>query len=127
MNNKPEFQQFLVEWVFFISFEKRKWFTWFWKNRTANTYEIQVFNIHMIVGMPWHEEFIKRQYKDSWCSDWIKSFEQTNAIHQKHLWPGWKFKRIYTLPTNKGNWSERIAGLENGAYNDYFPLPKSNN
>lgn len=51
-------------WVFWIRFEKRKWFTHFWKMRGGNSMDIQFFNIHVSIGLPWHQVRLKYASED---------------------------------------------------------------
>jgi hypothetical protein len=52
MNSKLE----KIDWVFWITVEKRDWFTNFWKLRGSNCLNIQIYNYHIGIGLPWHKE-----------------------------------------------------------------------
>ena len=47
-------------WVFWIRFEKRDWFCNFWKSRGSNCLDIQIFKLHISIGMPWHKEVLRK-------------------------------------------------------------------
>lgn len=47
-------------WVFWLRFEKRDWFTNFWKSRGANCLDIQIYKLHISIGMPWHTEVLRK-------------------------------------------------------------------
>jgi len=52
-------------WVFWIRFEKREWFSNFWKARGSNCLDIQIFKIHVSIGMPWHKEALRYASEDT--------------------------------------------------------------
>ena len=45
-------------WVFYIRISKRNWFSNFWKSRGSNCLDIQIYNLHISIGMPWHKEVL---------------------------------------------------------------------
>ena len=52
-------------WVFWIRFEKRDWFCNFWKSRGSNCLDIQIFKLHISIGMPWHKAVLKYASEDT--------------------------------------------------------------
>lgn len=66
-------------WVFWIRFEKRQWFSKLWKSRGANFMDIQIFNIHISIGMPW-----KKMYMNSNMRDYrsLKHMKHTNSVNR---------------------------------------------
>lgn len=49
-----------IDWVFWVFIEKREWFTNFWKSRGSNCLDIQIYNYHIGIGLPWHKEVIRK-------------------------------------------------------------------
>jgi hypothetical protein len=49
-----------VDWIFWVSIEKREWFKNFWKSRGSNCVDIQIYNYHISIGLPWHKEVIRK-------------------------------------------------------------------
>ena len=48
-----------IQWVFWLTIEKRQWFKKFWKSRSANSMDIQILNYRISIGMPWHKTVIE--------------------------------------------------------------------
>ena len=74
-------------WVFWIRFETRDWFTNFWKSRGSNCLDIQIYKLHISIGMPWHQEVLKKQKENyplqglNHCKEANESFTKWYHFH----------------------------------------------
>jgi hypothetical protein len=69
-------------WVFWLSFERRKWFKRFWKSRGANSLDIQFFNLHISVGMPWNQHVLRGAVAN-YPLEGLDHFRKTNETFTK--------------------------------------------
>ena len=72
-----------VNWVFWISFDKRDWFCRFWKTRNANSIEFQLFKLRISIGMPWLEDVVLSKMRD-YGSKAFKQIDETNKANLNH-------------------------------------------
>ena len=69
-------------WVFWIRFEKIKYFQWFQKIRYANCLQIQVFKLRVLIGMPWVKHVLKKA-DVNYPLEGISHFKNTNKTFNK--------------------------------------------
>ena len=74
-----------IPWVFWVSIKKRDWFCNFWVNRYSNSICIQIYKIHISIGMPWHKkvvEYYKEKFNDfNSITNTNKTFNKWHHIH----------------------------------------------
>ena len=50
-----------IDWVFWIQIQKREgFFKRFWKSRGSNGLDIQIYNWHISIGLPWLKEVVDK-------------------------------------------------------------------
>ena len=69
-------------WVFWLRFEKRDWFSNFWKSRGANFLEIQIFKLCISIGLPWNKEVLK-QVDVNYPLEGLNHLRKTNETFNK--------------------------------------------
>lgn len=65
-------------WVFWVNIGWRKWFTFFWKTRGANFMDIQIWRMHISIGMPWYKGYLKGCQRDHGSAKNIHKTNQDN-------------------------------------------------
>ena len=69
-----------VNWCFYIRFERRKWFSNLWWRREGNQFTLQVFNLMLGVGLPYHWRLVEchlRDYKT------VEFLDRDTALNRK--------------------------------------------
>lgn len=69
-------------WVFYVRVKRRKWFTNFWKSRGSNYLDLQFFNIHISIGMPWHKSVLEN-IEHNYPMDGLNHCKKTNDTFTK--------------------------------------------
>jgi hypothetical protein len=69
-------------WVFWIRFEKRKWFKNFWKTRGSNCMDIQLYNLRISIGLPWHRDVLMKA-KENHPLEGLGHFRRANETFNK--------------------------------------------
>jgi len=64
--------------VFWITFEKRQWFSKLWKTRGANFMNIQIFGLMISIGLPWKNVYINVHNRDYRTLKHLKTTNDAN-------------------------------------------------